>query len=149
MVPVNLRKYFSIPLPAELFGWIEPGYLFAEEYFSFTDVVQSVSAYFHEELTKERLGQRIEQSYGPGTKSHPAYFPSELKNLGMHWAHSLQKDVSAVFSNLGVVSMPKEYVPYISRFGVFTSTPKIELSMCSFEDDLVLSFASGFPESEY
>ena len=53
-------------------------------------------------------------------------------------------DVTAIFSNLGVVSLPREYVPYIRRFGVFTSTPKIELSMCSFEDDLVLSFASCF-----
>lgn len=145
MVPVNLRKYFPSSSMLNFFGWIEPGYLFAEEDFSFTDVVQSVSAYFHEELTKERLGQRMSSLMGLEQNPILRIFPLELKNLGMQLGAQLaKKDVSAVFSNLGVVSMPKEYVPYISRFGVFTSTPKIELSMCSFEDDLVLSFASGF-----
>ena len=40
--------------------------------------------------------------------------------------------------------MPQEYRPYIQRFGVFISTPKLQLSMCSFEDDVTLSFASAF-----
>ena len=55
-------------------------------------------------------------------------------------------DVSAIFSNLGVVTMPLEYSPYINCFGVFTSTPKMELSICSYMDNLVLSFASSFEE---
>lgn len=48
------------------------------------------------------------------------------------------------FHMSGVVDMPQEYRPYIQRFGVFISTPKLQLSMCSFEDDVTLSFASAF-----
>ena len=145
MVPVNLRKYFPSSSMLNFFGWIEPGYLFAEENFSFADVVKATAFYFREELTKDRLGRRMSSLMSLEQNPFLRIFPLELKNLGMQLGVQFaKKDVTAVFSNLGVVSMPGEYASYISRFGVFTSTPKIELSMCSFADDLVLSFASGF-----
>ena len=53
-------------------------------------------------------------------------------------------DVTAIFSNMSVVKMPQAYVPYIERFGVYTSTPKTELCMCSFEDKLSLGFTSRY-----
>lgn len=53
-------------------------------------------------------------------------------------------DVTAIFSNMSVVRMPEAYVPYIERFGVYTSTPKTELCMCSFEDKLSLGFTSRY-----
>ena len=53
-------------------------------------------------------------------------------------------DVTAIFSNMSVVKMPEAYVPYIERFGVYTSTPKTELCMCSFEDKLSLGFTSRY-----
>jgi hypothetical protein len=40
--------------------------------------------------------------------------------------------------------MTGEYEPYIDRFGVYTSTPKLELCMCSFGDKLSLGFTSRF-----
>lgn len=145
MVPVNLRKYFPSSSMLNFFGWIEPGYLFSEENFSFADVVKATADYFREELTKDRLGRRMSSLMSLEQNPFLRIFPLELKNLGMQLGVQFaKKDVTAVFSNLGVVSMPKEYASYIGRFGVFTSTPKIELSMCSFADDLVLSFASGF-----
>lgn len=147
MVPVNLRKYFPSSSMLNFFGWIEPGYLFPEEEYSFGDVVESVKAYFKEELTKDRLGQRMSSLMSLEQNPLLRIAPLEIKNLGMQLGVQLAKDdVTAIFSNLGVVFLPREYVPYIRRFGVFTSTPKIELSMCSFEDDLVLSFASCFQD---
>ena len=104
MVPVNLRKYFPSSSMLNFFGWIEPGYLFAEEDFSFTDVVQSVSAYFHEELTKERLGQRMSSLMGLEQNPILRIFPLELKNLGMQLGAQLaKKGCIRCFSNLGVV----------------------------------------------
>lgn len=49
---------------------------------------------------------------------------------------------TAVFSNMGAVNLPEEFAPYIRLFDVFISTPKIELCMCSYHDNLVLSFSS-------
>lgn len=145
MVPVNLRKYFSSSSMLNFFGWIEPFYCFSQEEYCFEDVISSVRDYFKAELTKEGLGQRF--SYFMRMECNPLlrFCPLGIKNIGMQIGALLTKsDVTAVFSNLGTVRLPEEYTPYIKRFGVFTSTNKTELSICSYQDDLVLSFASAF-----
>lgn len=78
---------------------------------------------------------------------HPVlrFFPLEIKNWGISTgAKKAEHDVTAIFSNLSMVAMPEEYMPYIERFGVYTSTPKMELCMCSFGDTITLSFTSRF-----
>lgn len=145
MVPVNLRKYFPSRSMLNFFGWIEPGYCFKKEDYDFAKVVAQVKEYFEKELTKEQLGGRFSELMGLERNPLLRVFPLELKNIGMFLGAQLAKNnVTAIFSNLGVVSMPEGLDPYIERFGVFTSTPKIELSMCSFQDKVVLSFASSF-----
>lgn len=145
MIPVNLRKYFPSSSMLNFFGWIEPFYRFPHDEYNFQDVVTSVRDYFKQELTKPALGQRfshyMKMEYNPILR----FCPLGIKNLGMKIGNFLSKNnVTAVFSNLGNVILPPEYAQYIQRFGVFTSTSKVELSICSFQDDLVLSFASGF-----
>lgn len=170
MVPVNLRKYFASSSMLNFFGWIEPGYLFKGgkagggremkagqnasaasggndqgNQYDFREVVEAVSAYFKKELTAERLGQRMNSLMGLELNPILRLIPLQLKNIGMQLGAQLaKKDVTAIFSNLGNIILPDEYAAHVLRFGVFTSTPKIELSMCSYRDDLVMSFASGF-----
>ena len=52
--------------------------------------------------------------------------------------------MTAVFSNMSAVAMPEAYAEYIDRFGIYTSTPKLELCICSFGDKLSLGFTSRF-----
>lgn len=145
MVPVNLRRFFPSASMLNFFGWIEPFYQFGSKPVVLEDVIASVSRYFNEELTKEQLGTRmgnlVRLEHNPFLRATPL----ELKNLGMMLgAKMAKKNVTAIFSNMGSISMPREYVPYIRRFGVFISTPKIELCMCSFEDTVTLSFTSAY-----
>lgn len=145
MVPVNLRKFFPSESMLNFFGWIEPGYQFPEGDYEFEDIVRTVDAFFKQELTREKLGSHM--SMYMKLEQHPIlrFVPLELKNPALILANQFaEKDVTAILSNVGVVDMPQEYRPYIQRFGVFISTPKLQLSMCSFEDDVTLSFASAF-----
>ena len=145
MVPVNLRNFFPSESMLNFFGWIEPGYQFPEGDYAFEDIVKTVDAYFKQELTQEKLGSHM--SMYMKLEQHPVlrFVPLELKNPALILANQFaEKDVTAILSNVGVVEMPSEYRPYIQRFGVFISTPKLQLSMCSFEDDVTLSFASAF-----
>lgn len=145
MIPVNLRNYFTSSSMLNFWGWIEPAYHFDTKEASFEAIIAHVQEYFKRELTKEGLEQRVSQYMKLERNPILRLFPLEFKNLAMQLAVQLAKiEVTAVFSNLGVVKLPEEYTAYIQRFGVFTSTPKVELSTCSFQDDLVLSFASGF-----
>lgn len=145
MIPVNLRNYFPSFSMLNFWGWIEPDFSFADRDCTFEDVIAHVQDYFKRELTKEGLEQRVSQYMKLERNPLLRLFPLEFKNLGMQLAVQLAKpEVTAVFSNLGVVKLPEEYAPYLKRFGVFTSTQKVELSTCSYQDDLVISFASGF-----
>lgn len=144
MVPVNLRNFFPSESMLNFFGYIEPGYCF-QEGDSFEQVLEAVKAYFQEELTKERLSMRMNELIA--LEMHPVLraAPLELKNLGIQaGAKNAANDVTAIFSNMSVVKMPEEYEPYIERFGVYTSTPKTELCMCSFQDKLSLGFTSRY-----
>lgn len=145
MVPVNLRKFFPSESMLNFFNWIEPGYHFGKGDGSFEDVLKHVKEYFAEELTTERVAKHMNELIE--LEMHPILrlAPLELKNLGIKaGARYAERDVTAIFSNMSAVKMPGEYEPYIERFGVYTSTPKMELCMCSFGDKLSLGFTSRF-----
>ena len=144
MVPVNLRNFFPSDSMLNFFGYIEPGYRFREGD-TFEQVLAQVKTYFQEELTKERLSMRMNELIALEMNPILRVAPLELKNLGiLAGAKMAASDVTAIFSNMSVVKMPEAYVPYIERFGVYTSTPKTELCMCSFEDKLSLGFTSRY-----
>lgn len=148
MVPVNLRKYFPSASMLNFFGWIEPGYLFAEENYRFDDIISALKKYFEQELTVEQVSRRMCRLMGLERNLLLRIAPLELKNLCLQLALKLGKrDITAIFSNMGVITMPPEYAGYIKRFGVFTSTPKVELCICSFQDEMVFGFASAYQKT--
>ena len=145
MVPVNLRKFFPSDSMLNFFNWIEPGHEFGKGKDSFEEVLTEVKQYFSEELTREKMAAKMNELIA--LEMHPVlkFAPAELKNLCIHaGAKFSEKNTTAIFSNMSAVHMPEEYVPYIDRFGVYTSTPKMELCMCSFGDTLSLGFTSRF-----
>lgn len=144
MVPVNLRKHFPSASMLNFWGWIEPNYRFNKDC-TLEDVISHVQEYFKRELTKEGLEVRVSQFMKLERNPLIRLFPLEIKNLAMQLTVQLERaEVTAVYSNLGAIRLPQEYSCYLRRFGAFTSTPKIELCTCSFEDDFVISITSGF-----
>lgn len=145
MVPVNLRKFFPSASMLNFFGWIEPGVCFGKGKDSLEDVLSEVKEYFEREVTKEQLSRRMSEYIRLEQNPILRLAPLEIKNLFMQIGARLSgKDVTAIFSNLGNIKMPGEYQPYIKQFGFFTSTPSVQLCMCSFQDEAVLSFTSFF-----
>lgn len=145
MIPVNLRKFFPSDSMLNFFNWIEPGYQFGEEKDDFVHVIEHVRDYFARELTIERVADHMNELIA--LEVHPLLriAPLELKNLCIRMgARYAEKDVTAILSNISQVGMPEEYAPYIERFGFYTSTPKMELCVCSFGDRLTLGFTSRF-----
>ncbi len=145
MVPVNLRKFFPSDSMLNFFGWIEPGYDFKGWDGSFETVLEQVRQHFQQELTKEKMETHMSELLA--LEMHPILrlAPLELKNLCIQAGSKIaEKNVTAVFSNMSAVTMPEEYAGYIDRFGIYTSTPKLELCMCSFGDKLSLGFTSRF-----
>lgn len=147
MVPVNLRNYFPSQSMTNFFGWIEVGYHF-EEQTKFEDVLFDVKDQFEKELTKERVGMRMNDWVRLEKNFFLRIVPLEIKSLFLQiGANFGGKSITAVFSNIGVIHMPEEYEQYIERFGIFTSTGGFQLCTCSFRDQLVLGFTSKIPST--
>lgn len=143
MIPVNLRKFFPSRSMLNFFGWIEPKYQFGEGKDHFEDVLQYLQTFFKEELTQRKMAEHMNEYIALEKNPFLRIAPLELKNVCMNaGAKLVDHELTAIFSNMSVVDMPEEYRPYIERFGVYTSTRKIELCACSFGDVLSLGFTA-------
>ena len=144
MVPVNLRNFFASQSMLNFFSYITPSFTFDHEA-NFEEILQSIHAYFQEALQVERIAEHMNRMIH--LEKHPILrlIPLEVKNLGIKaGSRFAERDVTAILSNMGVVKLPDVYMPYIQRFGIFTNTPKLELTLCSFHDQITLSFTSTF-----
>ena len=147
-VPVNLRKYFPSESARNFFSVINVGYRFKQAE-DFPQVVQKVGEVFKQELTQERLGARMNKLAALEHNYFARAVPLGVKDISLYFANLVaEKQVSVALSNLGRISMPQEFAPYIRLFDVFTSTKKLQLCMCSYQDNLVLSFTSPFVSAE-
>lgn len=145
MVPVNLRKIFSSDSMLNFFGYIEPGYQFGGGKDSFEDVLEAVKLYFQENLSKEHMAGRMNELIAIEKHKILKWAPLELKNRCIRaGAKMAEQEVTAVLSNMSVVKMPEDYAQYIEKFGVYTSTNRTELCICSFQDTLSLGFTSRY-----
>ena len=145
MVPVNLRKIFPSDSMLNFFGYIEPGYQFGEGKDSFEDVLEAVKLYFQENLSKEHMAGRMNELIAIEKHKILKWAPLELKNRCIRaGAKMAEQEVTAVLSNMSVVKMPEDYAQYIEKFGVYPSTNRTELCICSFQDTLSLGFTSRY-----
>lgn len=145
MVPVNLRKIFPSDSMLNFFGYIEPGYQFGGGKDSFEDVLEAVKLYFQENLSKEHMAGRMNELIAIEKHKILKWAPLELKNRFIRaGAKMAEQEVTAVLSNMSVVKMPEDYAQYIEKFGVYTSTNRTELCICSFQDTLSLGFTSRY-----
>lgn len=145
MVPVNLRKIFPSDSMLNFFGYIEPGYQFGGGKDSFEDLLEAVKLYFQENLSKEHMAGRMNELIAIEKHKILKWAPLELKNRCIRaGAKMAEQEVTAVLSNMSVVKMPEDYAQYIEKFGVYTSTNRTELCICSFQDTLSLGFTSRY-----
>lgn len=145
MVPVNLRKFFPSYSMLNFFGWIEPGHKFGDGQDEFTAILAEVKKYFTDNLTQEKMEGHINKYLALEHLPIIRFFPLLIKDIGIRiGAMQTRNDITAVFSNMSAVRMPEEYIPFIHRFGVYTSTPKLELCLCSFEDTISFGFTARY-----
>ena len=142
MVPVDLRQYFPSSSMTNFWGWLEAGYHFHGET-SFEDVLTQTKQFFEKELVKERVASRMNDYIRLEKNPFLRAVPLEIKNLFLQAGTRLRSgNITAILSNVGKIKMPQPYAPLIQRFGVFTSTDKMQLCACSYGDELVLGFSS-------
>lgn len=120
-------------------------YSFHERSGEFQDIIRVVSETFQKELTKEKLSIRMNRLAALEHNPFVKIAPLPIKNFGLRAARRFtDMGVTAVISNVGKIEMPPQMAPYIRLFDVLSSTPKLQLCICSFGDTLTVSFTSAF-----
>lgn len=145
MIPVNLRQFFPSASGRNYFSWIDIGYDFSKESDKLEDVISYVSAFFKREITRERMAYRVNEYVGIEHKFILRMVPLEIKTRFLQLGNWQNRNSNtAIFSNVGKVTMPEECRPFIRLFDFFTSTPHMQLCMCSYGNNMVMSFTSVF-----
>lgn len=145
MVPVNLRTYFPSETARNFFGMIGVSYDLNKNDGSLKDIIKQVDKSFKHELTKEQLIIRMNNFASLERNPFIKIVPRPIKNVVLRASrHIKDLNETAVISNVGRVTMPDILDKYIDKFGVLISTLKLQLCICSYNDNLQIGFTSSF-----
>lgn len=147
-VPVNLRPYFESASARNFFSVIHVPYYFGEND-TLEDIINQLKDFFEKELKTEKFQARMDRLMALEKNYATRAVPLVLKKPTLRLAHYLtSNEVTTSFSNIGKVTMPAEVASYIDGFDVYVSTKKIQVCLCSYEDQLSISFTSPFVSTE-
>jgi NRPS condensation-like uncharacterized protein len=148
-IPVNLRKRFPSETARNFFGNIRVKYDFGSGSDALADVACALRDEFERELRMDQLVQRINKLTAFEHNFLIRIAPLPVKNFFLKLARRISdRGDTAVISNIGRVTMPEELASSLERMDVFSSTRSLNLCVCSYEDQLVLSFTSIFTDTD-
>lgn len=144
-VPVNLRNYFASETARNFFALMTVSYDFSARPAELESVIPAVAEEFRRNLTPEKLEQHMNALIAIEKNVAARAVPLVLKDLFMRAAYQISaRTETATISNVGRVDMPEEYAPYIRLFDVLTSADKVQICMCSYQNNMVVSFSDPF-----
>ncbi len=144
-VPVNLRTYFPSVTARNFFTTVSISYDFSKNSDKLEDIIVAVRDSFARELTEDKLRNHINRLSALEHNVFMRVIPLVLKDCILRFATFLSdRGITATLSNIGKISVTKELEPYIRLFDCFTSARRPQIAMCSFGDELVISFTSPY-----
>ena len=144
-VPVNLRNYFDSKSARNFFSLVDIKYNFHNGKGNLEDIIKQSKECFAEYLNEEYLQSRLNKLISFERNYFIRPIPLAIKNIFMHFAYSFSaRKFTASVSNMGKISVPNEAKQYIKLFDIFTATDKLQICICSYEDNMNISFTSPF-----
>lgn len=145
-MPVNLRKYFESASARNFFAVLNIKYKGMSELKDFT---QYTNAFLKEQLKPEELKKRMNALIATEKNIVLRCVPLFIKNMVLRLAAKISSmGATTSLSNVGAINMPAEVKKYIRLFDMIVSTSGLQACMCSYEDNLVLTFSSVFKNSD-
>jgi len=148
-IPVNLRNYFPSVTARNFFAAINIGYDFGKNSDKLEDIISSVKESFSRELTSDKLKRHINKLSALEHNTFMRIVPLVIKDYVLRFASYLaDRGVTAALSNIGRITVSEELAPYINMFDCFTSVRRPQVCMLSFNNKLVISFASPYTSTD-
>ena len=148
-VPINLRQFFESVTARNFFSTVNVGYNFEKGTHDLKSVIEGISASFKRDLTVEQLNQQLNQLMSLERNPFARVIPLQFKDYVLRIvSKSKEREITSNISNMGQISMPSEFNPFIRQFSVCTGAGLPKATLCSFDDRMVISFTSPFRETD-
>lgn len=146
-VPVNLRQFYPSYTVRNFFNAVNISYKYNGE--DISPIAAIVKEEFKKNLDEENIKNKMNNMAILEDIFILRLIPIFIKDLVLRYAYKFTDNYQTMtLSNIGIIKMPEAYQKYIDYFDVFISTSTIQLCMCSYLNNLVLSFTSQFVNSE-
>ncbi len=144
-IPVNLRNYFASETARNFFSIINVGIPFDRTECTLEAVIPQLTQLLRERLTREALQERLNALAALEHNPIARVCPLVLKNLILQIAGRVADAAATVsVSNVGRITMPEAFAPYIRKFDIFISTADLQICTCSYGDTLSIGLTSAF-----
>lgn len=141
VIPVNLRKYFKSATARNFFSTISLKYEGYNE--SLEEIIKKVDLKMKEELELKNINQKMNSFASLEHNFAVRLVPLFIKDFVLKIANYISDlYVTSAVSNIGKIDMPKNVQEYIDSFDVFVSTGNSQICICSYLDNLVISFST-------
>lgn len=148
-VPINLRQYYDSETARNFFSTMNVSYNFEKNSYKLEDIIKNVDNIFRRNLTKEEIDLKLMKYISLENNSFARMIPLPLKDIVLKIADKINdRKVTTSISNIGRIDAPQEIKRYIRSFSVSVSARSPKITLCSFEDNLVISFTSPFRETD-
>lgn len=151
-VPINLKKYIDTETVSNFFSYMVVGLnLRKRKIYSFDDILVMVKREFNKKLKLEKILGTISADAGSTNNIFVRIVPLVIKKLAVIiGSFEVKRHFTLTFSNVGKIEVEDEYKKHIENFFVMLSpdwAEKIKCGVCSYENNLVVSFSTTLKES--
>lgn len=147
-VPVNLRQYFESATARNFFGVINISHHF-EKSNDLKSIIQSINVNFKKSLTEEQLNYQLYKYMAVERNLAARIIPLPLKDFAIRIAvNTFDKCTTSSISNIGRIVLPPELDKFIRQFSICTSVRRPQITLCSYNDRLLISITSPFEDME-
>ena len=148
-VPVNLRSYFESVTARNFFSYINVGHDYSKGVADLDAIIQSLGESFRNHLTLEQLTKLTSKHMAMEQNIISRVVPLPMKNFVIRRVvNYVDKQTTTNVSNIGKISVQSELMPYIRQFSVCTSARRPQMTLCSYQDKLVVSITSPYRETD-
>ncbi len=143
-MPVNLRNYYPSNTARNFFNSVCVSHLFKHD-----DSLEQVAKQYNDDLKEQLTPESISAQMDNYEKFENFFFvklvPLFIKNPVVNiMTKRNNRNVSAVLSNLGKLSVPEEVEKYVQSYAAFCSTSSLFIVVNSYKDELVLGISSAY-----
>lgn len=143
-VPVDLRGIFDSTTTKNFFGLAFATYLpFEDE--SVREIAEKVNIQLKVATEAENLKPRMNRMIALEKNPLLRFAPLFIKDLALEFASWLTaRGTTTTVSNLGKIEFDKRLVPFVENLNILTSTTGLNLTLCSYEDDLSIGISTVY-----